>query len=83
MNDALYLLADEAEIELGTAKSALNRLITLVVSGELDPAREEDMDAFSTFALGVSARLDHVMASLGTLRDGSGRSADETLGLAG
>ena len=83
MAEPLYIVAGQAEVDLATARAALDRLATLVVSGELDPAREEDMDAFSTFALGVSARLDHVMASLGTLRDGSGRSADETLGLAG
>lgn len=70
MAESLYIVAGQAEVDLATARAALDRLATLVVSGELDPAREEDMDAFSTFAMGVSARLDHIGQALAELREG-------------
>jgi len=70
MAESLYIVAGQAEVDLATARAALDRLATLVVSGELDPAREEDMDAFSTFALGVSARLDNIAEVLTELREG-------------
>lgn len=70
MAESLYIVAGQAEVDLATARAALDRLATLVVSGELDPAREEDMDAFSTFALGVSARMDYVGQALAELREG-------------
>lgn len=68
--DSLYIIAGEAEADLMTARAALDRLTSLVVSGELETTREEDMDAFSTFAYGVCARLDHIGEALAELREG-------------
>lgn len=70
MTDSLFIIAGEAEADLAMARAALDRLTSLVVSGELDTTREEDMDAFSTFALGVSTRLDHIGQALAELREG-------------
>ena len=60
-------IADMAQVEAMTATSALERLSSLVVSGELDLSDEADLDTFATLVLGIQSHLTDVSDALGKL----------------
>ena len=64
-----HFIADTAHIDALTAQTALQRLTSMIVSGELDPHEEADMDAFVCLANGIGARVAEVADALDKLLD--------------
>ena len=62
-----FAIASTAHVDALTAKAALERLIALVVQGEIDTRAEADMDAFVCFADGIGNRIDGVADALDAL----------------
>lgn len=60
-------VADAAHIDALSARAALERLVSLIVQGELDPSVDTDMDAFVVYVDGISARVGEVADALSEL----------------
>lgn len=60
-------IAGDAQLQALTAKSALEHLVSLVVSDELEVGTEEGLDAFATYAKGIESHLTDVSDALGKL----------------
>lgn len=67
MSASARIVADTAHVDALTARTALDRIAAMVVSGELDLSTEADTDAFSTSIRGIAETMNDVAEALDTL----------------
>lgn len=71
-----FHIADTAHMDAITVKSAVERLASLVVDGELDTSDNTNIEAFVVFTDGIIARLDKIANALDVLTTRAGSLND-------
>ncbi len=75
--EQLYYKADSIDMALITAKNAVDRLVALLVSGELDTSIDADMDALAIYAEGITSRIEWARSQACKLRAGLTEGAQD------